>query len=57
MNPIEFKLRDGLPFMAIVTLPYPEAKQVPLVLVVHGGPESRDGGRWPRTMVGNRGHA
>ena len=60
VEPVRFKARDGLPLLAYLTLPPGgPAKQLPLVLYVHGGPWFRD--RWGYDPVGqwlaNRGYA
>lgn len=46
MDMVEYKARDGLPIPAYLTLPPGrEAKQLPLIVLVHGGPWLR-GGDW-----------
>jgi dienelactone hydrolase len=60
VEPVHFKARDGLPLVAYLTLPPGvPAKQLPLVLYVHGGPWFRD--RWvydPAVQwLANRGYA
>ena len=59
LNPIQFISRDGLTIHGYLTLPYPEARQVPLVLLVHGGPELRDswGYQGQVQWLANRGYA
>jgi dienelactone hydrolase len=43
MKPISYKARDGLTIHGYLTLPVgAEPKNLPAVVVVHGGPESRD---------------
>ncbi|MGD0117426.1 MAG: S9 family peptidase [Candidatus Binatus sp.] len=43
MKPIEFTARDGMKLNGYLTLPPgPPAKNLPLLLVVHGGPWARD---------------
>lgn len=60
MEPILFKSRDGLDIHGYLTCPPGKAKLgLPLVLLVHGGPEARD--RWGFSSVSqwlaNRGYA
>lgn len=60
MNPISFQSRDGLTIHGYMTLPVGiEAKNLPTVLYVHGGPWERD--RWgfePLVQwLANRGYA
>jgi len=44
MRPVSFSARDGLKIRAYLTVPHGrEAKNLPLVLLVHGGPWVRDG--------------
>jgi dipeptidyl aminopeptidase/acylaminoacyl peptidase len=44
---IHYKTRDGLDLAAVLTLPSNrEAKNLPLILLPHGGPQSRDSERW-----------
>ncbi len=60
MEPISFKSRDGLTIHGYLTLPVGvEAKNLPLVLNVHGGPWGRDGwGYRPEAQwFANRGYA
>lgn len=59
-QPITYKSRDGLDIHGYLTLPAGvEAKHLPLVLYVHGGPWARD--RWgsdrSAQMLANRGYA
>jgi dipeptidyl aminopeptidase/acylaminoacyl peptidase len=43
MQVVEYKARDGLPIPAYLTTPKTKpAKQLPLVVFVHGGPHARD---------------
>lgn len=43
MQPISFTARDGVKIRGYITYPHLESlKQIPLVLLVHGGPYSRD---------------
>lgn len=60
MKPVEIKARDGLTLNAYLTLPEGvEAKNLPMVLMVHGGPWARDGwGYNPSAQwFANRGYA
>lgn len=68
MNPIVIKSRDGLDLVSYLTLPKDSIededdtkpiKPVPLVIVVHGGPESRDdwGYDAQHQWLANRGYA
>jgi dipeptidyl aminopeptidase/acylaminoacyl peptidase len=60
MNPVEIKSRDGLTLHGYLTLPKGVAHQnLPLVLVVHGGPWARDSwGYDPEAQfLANRGYA
>jgi dipeptidyl aminopeptidase/acylaminoacyl peptidase len=59
-EPITYKSRDGLDIHGYLTLPAGiQAKQLPMVLYVHGGPWARD--RWSSDrsaqMLANRGYA
>lgn len=57
---IEFKARDGLPLQAYLSLPKNAAsKRLPLVLLVHGGPQAHDHAEyedWP-AFIAERGYA
>lgn len=60
MKPISYTARDGLTIHGYLTLPVGvEGKNLPAVVVVHGGPESRD--RWgydtEAQLLANRGLA
>ncbi|MFC1821651.1 alpha/beta fold hydrolase [Thermodesulfobacteriota bacterium] len=60
MKPISFKSRDGLTIHGYLTIPKgTSGKNLPLVLLVHGGPWSRD--RWGYNAIvqlaANRGYA
>ncbi len=60
MQPIKYTSRDGLTIHGYLTLPkVAEAKNLPAVLVVHGGPWARD--RWgfnpEAQFLANRGYA
>jgi dipeptidyl aminopeptidase/acylaminoacyl peptidase len=60
MKPIEFKSRDGLKIHGYLTTPRgKEAKDLPLVMLPHGGPWARDSwGFQPEVqMFANRGYA
>ncbi|MEI6791189.1 MAG: prolyl oligopeptidase family serine peptidase, partial [Myxococcaceae bacterium] len=60
MQPISFLARDGLTIYGYLTLPNnQQSKNLPLVLNVHGGPQSRDvWGLNPRVQwLANRGYA
>lgn len=63
-RPISFKSRDGLPLHGYLTLPVGvEPRNLPMVLLVHGGPWARDrwnAGNTDRSMqqfLANRGYA
>jgi dipeptidyl aminopeptidase/acylaminoacyl peptidase/lysophospholipase L1-like esterase len=60
MKPVAIKSRDGLELISYLTLP-PDgaAKNLPLVLVVHGGPWARDSWGFNATAqwLANRGYA
>ena len=60
MQPVTFPARDGLPLPGYLTLPVGiKPTQLPLVLLVHGGPWARDGWGYSPTvqMLANRGYA
>ena len=60
VKPIAFPSRDGLTIRGYLTLPKGlEAKKLPMVLLVHGGPWARDNwGYQPEAqMLANRGYA
>ena len=60
MVPVQFSARDGLPLRGYLTLPLGrEAKDLPAVLLVHGGPWARDSwGFHPEVQfLANRGYA
>lgn len=60
MKPISFTARDGMQLHGYLTLPvHKEAKNLPLVVHVHGGPWSRDswGNRPEVQWLANRGYA
>ncbi len=60
MKPVTIKSRDGLDLVSYLTLPVGvEAKKLPLVLMVHGGPWGRDTWGYNATAqwLANRGYA
>ncbi|HKD21283.1 MAG TPA: S9 family peptidase [Rhizomicrobium sp.] len=60
MRPFPYKARDGLGIHAYLTLPPGSAaKNLPLVVMPHGGPEARDalGFDWMAQFFANRGYA
>lgn len=60
MKPVVIKSRDGLELVSYLTLPVGvEAKNLPLVLMVHGGPWARDswGFNAQAQWLANRGYA
>lgn len=60
MQPIQFQARDGMKLHGYLTLPYGiEPRNLPTVLLVHGGPWSRDSwGLQPMVQwLANRGYA
>lgn len=60
MEPVSFPARDGLPLHGFLTLPLGRpARDLPLVLVVHGGPWAHDSwGYSPQVQfLANRGYA
>jgi len=60
MKPYPYKARDGLDIHAYLTLPPVSAgKNLPLVVMPHGGPDSRDrlGFDWIGQFFANRGYA
>lgn len=57
---ITYPARDGTPIPAVLTLPQnADAKNLPLVVLVHGGPASRDDMRfdWWAQFLASRGYA
>ncbi|QCB36550.1 S9 family peptidase [Sphingobium sp. PAMC28499] len=57
---IRYKARDGLEIAAVLALPYgKEAKDLPLILMPHGGPFARDAETWDWWVqfLANRGYA
>ncbi len=57
---IDYKASDGLNIHAYLTLPpFKEAKNLPLIVLPHGGPESRDtlGYDWQAQVFASRGYA
>ncbi len=60
MEPVEFRARDGLRLYGYLTLPPGrEPRNLPLVLLVHGGPWARDVWGYDRDVqwLANRGYA
>jgi dipeptidyl aminopeptidase/acylaminoacyl peptidase len=60
VQPYPYKARDGLEIPAYLTLPPGRAgKNLPLVVMPHGGPDARDGVRfdWWAQFLANRGYA
>ena len=60
MKPIQYQARDGLTIHGYLTLPVgAEPKNLPAIVVVHGGPESRDtwGYDTEAQLLANRGMA
>jgi len=60
MRPYPYKARDGLDIPAYLTLPPgKDAKNLPTVILPHGGPEARDeiGFDWMAAFFANRGYA
>ena len=60
MTPYPYKARDGLAIPAYLTIPPGrEAKNLPLVVMPHGGPDDRDaiGFDWWAQFLANRGYA
>ena len=57
---VTYKARDGLSIQAILTLPkHLDAKNLPLILMPHGGPHARDyeGWDWIAQFLASRGYA
>src|SRR5205807_1198899 len=42
LEPVSFEALDGLKIQGYLTRPTPDARNVPMVLVIHGGPYLRD---------------
>ncbi len=59
MKPVAFSARDGLKLRGYLTLPVGGRKPFPMVLLVHGGPWSRDRWRFDplAQWLANRGYA
>ncbi len=58
-RPVTFKARDGLEIPAYLTLPVGrEEKNLPFIVMPHGGPQSRDDGDYDRLsqFLANRGY-
>ena len=59
LEPVSFAALDGLKIKGYLTLPTPDARNVPMVLVIHGGPYLRDewGFNSTHQWLANRGYA
>ena len=60
MKPVTIKSRDGLELVSYLTLPVGlEAKNLPMILLVHGGPQARDSWGYNAEVqwLANRGYA
>jgi dipeptidyl aminopeptidase/acylaminoacyl peptidase len=59
MKPIRFKARDGLVLNGYLTLPETSKRPLPMVMLVHGGPFTRDIWKYNREaqFLANRGYA
>lgn len=60
VRPVRFKAKDGLDLTGYLTLPHGrEAKNLPLIVLAHGGPASRDapGFDWWAQALASRGYA
>lgn len=59
LEPVAFPARDGLRIQGYLTLPSADARGVPMVLVIHGGPYLRDewGFNATHQWLANRGYA
>jgi dipeptidyl aminopeptidase/acylaminoacyl peptidase len=59
LEPVSFPARDGLKIQGYLTRPAPDARNVPMVLVIHGGPYARDEWGYNSThqWLANRGYA
>jgi dipeptidyl aminopeptidase/acylaminoacyl peptidase len=59
LEPVSFRARDGLRIQGYLTLPAPDVRGVPMVLVIHGGPYLRDewGFNSTHQWLANRGYA
>jgi dipeptidyl aminopeptidase/acylaminoacyl peptidase len=59
LEPVTFAARDGLRIQGYLTRPAPDATNVPMVLVIHGGPYLRDewGFNSTHQWLANRGYA
>lgn len=58
MEPVVIPASDGVPLPGYLTLPKDNAKNVPFVLVIHGGPYYRDNWRYDEThqFLASRGY-
>ncbi|MGH7303926.1 MAG: prolyl oligopeptidase family serine peptidase, partial [Candidatus Rokuibacteriota bacterium] len=59
LEPVTFAARDGLKIQGYLTRPAPDARNVPMVLAIHGGPYLRDewGFNSTHQWLANRGYA
>ena len=59
MMPVSMPARDGLVLPGYLTLPHEDFRNGPLMLVLHGGPYSRDSWGYNRDhqWLANRGYA
>jgi len=59
LEPVSFEALDGLKIQGYLTRPTPDARNVPMVLVIHGGPYLRDewGFNPTHQWLANRGYA
>jgi dienelactone hydrolase len=59
LEAVTFPARDGLKLQGYLTRPAPDARNVPMVLVIHGGPYTRDEWGYHSThqWLANRGYA
>lgn len=62
LNPVRtvtYTARDGLPITAVLTLPRGKAKNLPLIVLPHGGPSARDYEDWDwwTQFLAERGYA
>ena len=59
MKIVSYQARDGLKIPAYLTMPPRASESLPAVILVHGGPISRDSWRWDREVqaLASRGYA
>lgn len=62
LNPVRsvtYKARDGLPIQAVLTLPRGKNRNLPLIVLPHGGPSARDYEEWDwwTQFLAERGYA